>query len=184
MESIFSFFESLFKNFTWGRFTFLVFTVAILAGGVAIYELYTGHFKLNRISEELKIIESIVELEKKVEALPESSPSKKYFARLMSEAEKSPAEFNFQPGFPSKKFERIFLQSAPWLLLATLIFLTTSNGRGSATAGVTVLAAPFIALGYNLPELERSWIVNYLYPWGTLSIILILIIAWQRRKES
>jgi hypothetical protein len=184
MESIFSFFESLFKNFTWGRLTFLMFTVTVLAGSIVIYELYTSHFKLNRIGEELRIIESIVELEKKIETLPENSPSKKYFIRLMTEAESSPVDFSFQPGFPSKKFERIVFQSAPWALLLILIFFTTSDGRGSAVAGVTVLAAPFIILGYNLPEFERTWIIKYLYPWGTLSLILTLIIAWQSRKKS
>ena len=66
MESIFRFFENLVKDFTWGRFTFLILIVTILAGGVAVYEVYTSHFKLNRISEELKIVESIVELEKKL----------------------------------------------------------------------------------------------------------------------
>lgn len=66
MESIFSFFESLFKNFTWGRFTFLMFTITVLAGSIVVYELYTSQFKLNRIGEELKIIGSIVELEKKL----------------------------------------------------------------------------------------------------------------------
>lgn len=184
MESIFNFFDNLFKNFTWGRFTFLIFTVVILIGSVAAYELYTSHFKLKRIGEELKIIESIVNLEKIVETLPENSPSKKYFYRLMAEAEKNPAEFNFQPGFPSKKIERIVFQSAPWALLITLIFFTTSQGRGSAVAGVAMLAAPIIVLGYNLPEFEHSWITKYLYPWGTLTVILALIIIWQRRKKS
>lgn len=183
MESIFKFFESLFKNFTWGRFTFLILTLIMVAGSVVLYEVYTSHFKLNRISSELKIIESIVELEKKVESLPDDSPSKKYFARLMAEADSTSVNFSFQPGFPSKKIERISYQSAPWALLLILIFFTTSKGRGSAVAGVTVIAAPLIVLGYNLPQLERMWIINYLYPWGTLSFILISIVAWQNRKK-
>lgn len=184
MESIFRFFESLFKDFTWGRFTFLIFALIMIAGSVVIYEVYTNHFKLNRISSELKIIESIIELEKKVESLPEDSPSKRYFARLMAEAESTSINLSFQPGFPSKKIERISYQSAPWVLLLILIFFTTSRGRGSAIAGVTVIAAPFIVLGYNLPELEKMWIINYLYPWGTLSLILTSIVAWQNRKKS
>ena len=184
MESIFNFFESLFKNFTWGRFTFLIFAVVVLGGSVALYELYTGHFKLNRISTELEIVASIVELEEKIESLSENSASKKYFLRLMAEAEESQLEFNFNPGFPSKKIERVAFQSAPWVLLLVLILLTTKDGRGSALAGVTVLAAPFIILGYNLPEFEASWVIKYLYPWGSLTIILIVILLLQSRKES
>lgn len=184
MESIFKFFESLFKNFTWGRFTFLILTLIMIAASIVVYEVYTSHFKLNRISNELKIIESIVELEKKVESLPEDSPGKKYFARLVTEAESSAVDFSFQPGFPSKKLKRIFHQSAPWALIVILIFFTTSKGRGSAVAGVTVIAAPFIVLGYNLPELERMWVINYLYPWGMLILILVLIVIWQNRKKS
>lgn len=65
MESVFNFFESMFKNFTWGRFTFLVFAILIVASGAFVYEAYTSHFKLSRIATELKIVESIIDLEKK-----------------------------------------------------------------------------------------------------------------------
>lgn len=184
MESIFGFFESLFKNFTWGRLTFVVIALFLAAGSLLTYEIYTGQLKLNRISTELEIINEIVELEKKIEILPDTSPSKIYFNRLMTEAEKNPMEFKFQPGISSYKIERLLYQAAPWALMLILIFLTTSTGRSSALAGVTVLGSPFIVLGYNLPEFEKSWIVNYLYPWGVLSLILTLILWWQGRKNA
>lgn len=184
MESIFGFFENLLKNFTWGRLTFLAFALLLAGGGLFVYEAYTGTFKLNRISAELKIVESIVELEKKVESLPDSSPSKRYFDRLMSEAGKTPMEFNFQPGFPAQKLERIFFQCLPWAMLLVLIFFTTSTGRSSAIAGVIVIGSPIVILGYNLPMLEETWVVNYLYPWGTLVSILAFILVWQRRKKA
>ncbi len=184
MESIFGFFENLFKDFTWGRLTFLALSLILTAGGLFTYESYTGHFKLNRISSELKIVETIVELEKKVETLPENSPSKKYFNRLMSETDKNPIEFNFQPGFPSQKFERIFFQSLPWVFFAILAFFATSRNRNSAVAGIIALGSPFIIIGYNLPAFEAPWIINYAYPWGTLVLILALILVWQGRKNS
>lgn len=167
-----------------GRFTFLMLIITILAGGVTVYEIYTSHFKLNRISEELKIVESIVELEKKVETLPEDSPSKKYFERLMTEAQSSSVEFSFQPGFPSRKFERILFQSAPWLLLIVLIFFTKPKRRGAAIAGVTLIGAPFIVLGYNLPVIEKMWVVNYLYPWVAFVVTLFLIVFLKKRKVN
>jgi len=184
MESIFGFFENLVKDFTWGRLTFLAFAILLMGGGLFVYESYTGTFKLNRISAELKIVESIVELEKKVEGLSDNSPSKRYFDRLMSEAGKSQIEFNFQPGFPAQKLGRLFFQCLPWAMLLVLIFFTTSTGRSSAVAGVIVLSSPIIILGYNLPMFEESWIVNYLYPWGTLVLILVFILIWQRRKKA
>ncbi|PMU11848.1 MULTISPECIES: hypothetical protein [unclassified Pseudomonas] len=184
MESIFGFFESLFKNFTWGRLTFLAFSILLTVGGLFVYESYTGNFKLNRISAELKIVEAIVELEKKVESLPDNSPSKRYFDRLMSEAGKSQIEFNFQPGFSSPRFERIFYQCLPWALLLTIIFFTTSSGRSSAVGGVLAIGSPFIVLGYNLPALEETWVIDYLYPWGVFTLILIFILVWQHRKKS
>lgn len=184
MESIFSFFENLFKNFTWGRLTFLFCVVVLAIGSLFVYESYTSSFKLKRIADELKIVEAIVELEKKVEGLPESSPSKRYFDRLMSESGKGPIEFNFQPGFPSQKFERLFYQSLPWGLLLTLIIFTTSSGRGSAVAGVIAMGSPLIVLGYNLPAFEEKWINNYLYPWGVLSLILVFIVVIQQRKKA
>ncbi|WP_154660103.1 hypothetical protein [Pseudomonas parafulva] len=184
MESIFGFFENLFKDFTWGRLTFLAFTIILMCSGLFIYESYTGRFKLNRISTELKIIESIVELEKKVETLPDNSPSKRYFNKLMSEAGKSQIEFSFQPGFPTQKLERIFFQCLPWALLLILIFFTTSSGRSSAIAGVIAMGSPFIVLGYNLPTFEKPWAINYLYPWGMLTATLITILMVQNRKKK
>lgn len=184
MESIFGFFENLLKDFTWGRLTFLAFALLLMGGGLFVYESYTGTFKLNRISAELKIVESIVELEKKVESLPNSSPSKRYFDRLMSESGKSQMEFNFQPGFPAQKLERMFFQCLPWTMLLILIFFTTPTGRSSAIAGVIVIGSPIIVLGYNLPMLKETWVVNYLYPWGMLVSILAFILVWQRHKKT
>ena len=48
----------------------------------------------------------------------------------MTEAQSSSVEFSFQPGFPSRKFERILSQSAPWLLLIVLIFLQNQSVEG------------------------------------------------------
>lgn len=93
-------------------------------------------------------------------------------------------EFNFQPGFPAQKLERIFFQCLPWAMLLVLIFFTTSTGRSSAIAGVIVIGSPIVILGYNLPMLEETWVVNYLYPWGTLVSILAFILVWQRRKKA
>lgn len=184
MESIFSFFESLFKDFTWGRLTFLTITILLMCGSLFIYESYTGSFRLKRVTTELKIIESIVELENKVESLPDNSPSKIYFNKLMSEAGKNQIDFNFQPGFPSQKLERIAFQCLPWALLLTLIFFTTSTGRSSAIAGVIAIGSPIIILGYNLPTFEKPWLINYLYPWGMLIAVLTIILILQRRKKA
>ena len=184
MESIFGFFESLFKNFTWGRLTFVALAFILTTGSLVTYEAYTGYLKLTRINTELKIISEIVELEKKIESLPNNSPSKTYFNRLMAEAEKNPMEFNFQPGFATYKLERLSYQSAPWILLLTLVLLTTKTGRITVLAGTVLIASPFIIIGYNLPELEKAWILNWLYPWGTMLITIALIVLWQKNRQA
>ncbi|RON75160.1 hypothetical protein BK675_02520 [Pseudomonas fluorescens] len=183
MESVFSFFESLFKNFTWGRLTFLIFAIIIASGGIFFYEAYTNHFKLGRISEELKIIEKIIDLEKKVQELPGESPSKQYFTRLMLEADKSPIELNFQQGFSSRKFERLFFQALPWIMMVLLISMTSSGGRVSAIVGVIGLGSPFVVLGYNLPDIGKPWLINYLYPWGVFVFSVGCVVAWQSRQK-
>ena len=107
MESIFNFFENLFRNFTWGRLTFLVFSIMIICGGAIIYESYTNHFKLKRVDKELKIVESIIKIEKEIELLPDSSPGKRYFSRLISDTEQTTVPLNFQPNIQTYKLQRI-----------------------------------------------------------------------------
>lgn len=184
METILNFFESLFKNFTWSRLSAIAAILTISAGGFVAYELYSNNIKLKRVESELRIVSKIIDLENKVSSLPENSPSKKYFNRLVAETEEPTSKINLQFGFPSKKIERIFFQSLPWLIFLTLVFLTTSNGRGSALAGVSMIACPFIVIGYNLPSTDQMWIINYRYPWGTITAIFIAILWAQSRKKN
>lgn len=182
MESIFNFFQGFFKEFTWSRFTFLVFTIFIALSGLIVYELYTNHLKLNRINNELKIAKSIVEIEEKINSLPESSTSRKYFLRLISQIEDNPKEFRFHYNLPTKKLQRIAYQAAPWVIMLLLAIFATKDERGSLVGGIFLIASPLVILGYNLPEPDEKWIINYLYPWGTFAAVMILILYAQRKK--
>lgn len=182
MESIFNFFQGFFKDFTWSRFTFLFFTVLVGATGLISYEAYTNQFKLNRITNELKIAKAIVEIEKKINELPSTSTSRAYFTNLISEIENNPKEVNLNYTLPTKEIQKIAYQASPWAMILILALFATKDGRGSLVGGISVIAAPLIVVGLNLPELERAWLVNILYPWGTFTIAILLILYYQRGK--
>ncbi|PPS61821.1 hypothetical protein [Pseudomonas sp. BRM28] len=182
METIFNFFQSFLRDFTWSKLTFLIVVIAISVGGLIAYEIYTSHFKLSRMNSELKVIQVMVELEQKVALLPAESVSKKYFERLTLEAEKKPFNLNIQHNFPSHKFERIFYQALPWGFMFILAALFVTEGKSSALGGISLIAAPFIIVGYNLPSTDSPWIVNYLYPWGAFVGLLFCILYFQRDK--
>jgi hypothetical protein len=181
METIFTFFESLFKNFTWSRFTFLVFALASTGAGLYFYESYTSHFKLTRIQEEIKVVNQIADLEKRFETQKNSATLKNYISKLQTTFEEPTAAISFYPSLSKDKMERLTYQSLPWVILLVIGAIATKDEKLSFVGGCIVIASPLIVLGYNLPMPDSKWLVNYLYPWGSFSAVLALILFLQRK---
>lgn len=183
LDNVFGFFEKLVLNFTWSRFTFLLSLLVFVVMGVATFEFYTGHFRLNRMEREAVILERLVDVAKKVEAVPKTEPGRAAFDRMLSQFDKSlsqpPLSLGPLPSVPRALIYNIL----PWALLGVLVLVTTSSGRGSAMGGLIVIATPFVAVGSNLPPFQEEWINNYAYPWGAMLLVLGGIVYVQRRRR-
>lgn len=184
LDNIFAFFEKLVLNFTWTRLTFLVSVLLLVAGGLAVFEFYTGHFRLDRLERETNVLKQLVEIAQHVEELPQTNPGKSAFDRMIHnldhELAQPPLEIVGMPTVPS----RMIYVALPWLILAILVLLTTTTGRFTAMLGLSFIAMPFIILGINLPTFEAEWVNNFGYPWGSVMLVIVIILLYQRRQSA
>ncbi len=181
MDSIFNFFDGLLKNFTWSKFTFIVFVLLIASAAIFMYESYTGSFRLERIKTELEVIESLVELEKKVNVLPDDSPSKEYFNRVINNTEQKEFSLPLKLGTPTISPKNWVYLYAPWLLFLVMLVFSSRGDRIQNIAGIVLIGTPFAIGGYYLPYLG---ILSWIYPWACFVLFMIFIYALQRRKGS
>lgn len=184
LDNVFSFFEKLLLNFTWTRFTFVVSAVLLLLASLAVFEFYTGHFRLARIEREIRILEQVVDLSKKIENTSSTDPSRATYERVAKyigqQVATPPLQIGNIPELPS----RIIFGSVPWLVLALFVLVTTKTGRLSAIGGMSIFAIPFIVVGANLPDSWDPRITRYLYPWASMVTLVIGIMSVQRRRTA
>ena len=185
LDNIFGFFEKLVMNFTWTRLTFLISVLLLVVTGVATFEFYTNHFRLNKLEREAKVLEQLIEVAKKVEAIPETELSRATFERMLRQLDQ---ELGQPPSLTTGSFPEVAPKAIyavlPWVILALLIVVTTSSGRTYALAGLAVIAIPLVILGANLPTFQEEWINNYAYPWGSMLLVIFGILYAQRRRTS
>jgi hypothetical protein len=184
LDNVFSFFEKLVLDFTWTRFTFLLSALILVVAGVASFELYTGHFRLDKLERETHILEQLVEVAKKVDAIPVTDPGKAAFERILHQLDQDIARPPLTLGTIPTLTSKVIYGVLPWLFLALLVLLTTSTGRGTAMMGMAVFAIPLVILGANLPTFQAEWINNFGYPWGSMLVVIVGIIYIQRRRAS
>lgn len=185
-DNVFKFFEKLVLDFTWTRFTFLLSALLLVVAGVAVFEFYTGHFRLTRLEREAHILEQLAEVAKKVDAIPMNDPGRAALDRMLQHLDQEIAQPQLTLGTIPTVSLKVLYGALPWLVLALLILLTSSTGRGAAMLGIAVIAIPLVILGVNLPTFQPEWINNYGYPWGSmLSVIgIILYMQFMRRRRA
>lgn len=184
LDNVFAFFEKLVINFTWTRLTLVAGILLLFAGGTVTFEFYTGHFRLNRIEREVKILDQLIDISKKIENTGKADPVRLAYDRLSRQITPDSDPLSLQlgplPDFPS----RIVWASIPWFALGLLVLITTKSGRWSAISGMLVIAAPFIAVGVSLPDNWDFRILRYVYPWVTMLAVVVAIFVIQRRRAA
>lgn len=184
LDNVFSFFEKLLVNFTWTRLTFLVTLILLLLGGAVLFEFYTGHFRLSRVEREVKLLDQMVDLSKKVTQVPLGDPSRSTYDRLAKQISAEVGAPAFQIGSLPELPNRLILGSVPWLVLISLVLLTTKFGRGQALLGMSLVAVPLVAIGVNFPDTWDRTFVYYVYPWGSMIFVVFGILYVQRRRVA
>jgi hypothetical protein len=184
LDNIFSFFEKLLLNFTWTRFTFLVTTLLLVLTGAALFEFYTGHFRLARLDREVQILTKAVDLSRKVDQVAAQDPLRIGYNRLAkqisTEIATPPLQIGSFPELPS----RVIFGAIPWLALAILVILTTKTGRVSAVAGLVLISVPIVATGVLISDGWDDRISRYVYPWVSMVVTVLLAAFWQKRAAK
>ena len=184
MEKLFGILEGLFQDFTLGRFALLLFFLITAFLGLFFYESYTASFRLERISSELEIIESLVELENKVSELPNDSSTKLYFERVIKNTEEQSVGLPIQLGAPSISLQRLMYQIFPWVFLFLALLAGEPKAWGKNLMGVTLVGGLPVVIGYHLPTFEYVWLNNWLYPWASIVVLISLLLFYQKRHGS
>ena len=120
MDGIVKFLTGLFEDFSWSKLSFLL----VIIISIFSFEAYTAKYKLERISNELQIIETLVELEKKIQTLPKDSPVKTYFKKVMENTQENSINFPLQFGKNFVDWSKLFYLSLPWFLVVMILVLT------------------------------------------------------------
>jgi hypothetical protein len=177
-------FDHLFKDFTWSKATFLFLMLVLGAVSLFLYESYTATFKLKRINTELSVIDKLVDLEKKVASLPDESPSKKYFERVIANSQGEDIGLPLEMGAPSLATQRLIYQFIPWVVFYLFLAFSTPRDWIQNIFAVLLVASPFVAAGYNLKQFEMVAINNWFIPWGLFIFFMSSIVLWQRLKST
>jgi hypothetical protein len=181
IDPIIQFFEKLITQFSWRRLFFILIVVFISIGLLAWYETYTGHFRLNKIDNEIKLLAQLTTLSK---AIKEENNDKltSIFKGITQDLEMqinySYPVFNIHP-----TLLKAMAAAFPWAFML-LLFVLTGNTPKETYFGTIALAAPFIIIGAFLPNYVATWLNYLIYPIGHFTIIIIVVLLLQKRKAK
>ncbi len=179
--SFIQFFEKLITDFTWRRFAFVAGFIILIGLIFFVYEFYTRSFMLARLDRETALLEKIITLEESSSNIDDpnlvaSLSSLKTRLRILMQSQR---DASIPLGM-----QRVMYTLIPWLAMAFFITLAGgSDGRGTAIAGMGLFALPFVIINANLPSFQSQWINNWLLPWAEIVVVVVFVMAWQRKKK-
>ncbi|OFV97203.1 MAG: hypothetical protein A3H94_01935 [Acidobacteria bacterium RIFCSPLOWO2_02_FULL_60_20] len=181
LEPIVEFFEKLITDFSWKRLWFVLTILVALLLGFWVYESYTAQFRLARIEKEVALLERLSKLLDGTDGLG-NEPLKRTFDALTAELE-GIVRGSEAGDVLTSGMKKAIASALPWLILAILLLLSPGAFTKQVFLGMAVMAIPFIYLGARLPDFEASWINYWAYPIGHITLIVVVILLWQRRKQ-
>jgi hypothetical protein len=73
----------------------------------------------------------------------------------------------------------------PWLLFGSAMFMSDFNkGSFAALFGMIIAGSPFILIAAYLPDYEHRWINIVAYPFGSMFMLVTVVILWGSRKKK
>jgi hypothetical protein len=179
LEPLIEVFEKLVTQFSWRRLGFLLGAFLLASLAAWIFESYTGHFRLARLTREIELLRQLTAIAEHpaIKTTPELQAIYGSIRReLESTVAPPPAALAATPGA-----KKALAATAPWLSMLGLLAveaLIRKRLQSGAVLGVLVLAVPFVIIAKALPSYNRPWINYWLYPWGTfVAFILIATLA-------
>ena len=149
-------------------------TLFLIAAGVVVYESYTGHFRLDRMTRSATLLD---QLQKQQEALTKSpSPPLAKIHDSISGELQAYVNGDRMPFHIAVWALKALAASVPWVIACVVLIITNTGGLKNMLAGFIMLATPMIFIGAILPDFRYTWI-NYLcYP--IVSSLAVMIFMW------
>jgi hypothetical protein len=182
LESAANIFEKLVSDFTWTRFTFVVFLLVAVVLSSFVFESYTRHFALSRIDTEIRALSELARLSPKVPVTADSAQFQRGYDHLLAKLNAQIDGESFQLDQLPIWASNAIYAAIPWLFMSFFLLLATKTGRAKAYAGMATVALPFVIVGGLIPEFGRNWINHWAYPWGTMVLCVCAIVLLQKRK--
>jgi hypothetical protein len=170
------------SDFTWPRFTFVVFLMVAIVLSLFVFESYTRHFALSRIDTEIRAFSELARLSPKIQATADSAQFQRGYDHLLAKLNAQIDGESFQLDQLPIWASNAIYAAIPWLVMSFLLLLATKTGRSKAYVGMTAVALPFVIVGGVMPEFGRSWINHWVYPWGIMILCVWAIVLLQKRK--
>lgn len=181
-QSIVNSVEALVTQFTWQRFFVFLFVIACLLAAVAIFEYYTGYFRIARIEKEMTLLAS-------ARKLAEAPSSDREIAQAESRLKEKIVGLVNQGSITSPftpEVTRFFAALAPWLLFALVFLPGLPKGdekHVGGLLGVLLFGVIFGFLGLLLPATWPAGVLYFGYPAVHFIIVIGLVFAYSKRKE-
>lgn len=180
--SVVQFFEKLITDFSWRRLGLLAGMVVLTGSALALFEWYTQTLHTSRLDREAALIERVIALDRAIGAnadqdLQVAVKSLKVRVREIGQPTTNGVVL-------ARRWEKVGYSLIPWLVLAFLMFLSSSAGAGNAILGISIFAIPLVVINEYLPDFSLEAVNNWFIPWG--EAIVVVATAWwfQKRKKA
>lgn len=154
IDPIVQFIEKLITQFSWRRLILVLIILFISVGSLVWFETYTGHFRFNKIENEIKLLDQLTDLSKKIKQ--ENNDSLTNIFKTITH------DFEMHINQPDisrlitihPALLKAIATSIPWALLLLLLILTRTTQK-EAFFGTIAVAIIFIIIGIALPTYEN-----------------------------
>lgn len=200
LAPIFDFFDKLIDNFTWRRLIVvgLVFYIAIIC--FVKYENYTQAFFLAKTQKQVLLLDKLSKLSE-VPVIKSDKKLLNIYENIQNELIKSTSldlsgeDITSLDVFSSIHMDSVkkFLASfTAWCILTFIIFLShlssiksggTSTFSGATVVGMLTIAIPLSVLAAFIPTFDADWINYFVYPVGSISLVVAIIMYVENRKK-
>ena len=182
IDPIIQFLERLITQFSWRRLMLVLIIIFISIGSLIWFETYTGHFRFNKIENEIRLLSQLTDLSEKIKKENNDDLSS-IFKSVTHEFEifiNQPDTSTFINIHPT--LLKAISSAVPWVFMLLLLILTR-NSQKEAFFGTLLFATIFIFIGISLPTYEHTSINYIWYPLGHFVLFISIILLLQRRKK-
>lgn len=177
ISGAFGFLERLVTDFTARRLIVFISALLVVGGSVAVFEAYTGHFRLQKLEKMASITKELSDsqdnaVNEKVVEVERSISDELSFLLNSNISPLRLPEWSIKAG----------AATAPWLIVLLIMLISNKGQAIEMTVGIALLATPFIIIGVILPDFEASWINHFVYPILSCLIAVMIVAAYGNRK--